>query len=700
MALKTLSSNQIIYDKGTPANEIALVIKGAVTMLVGTESLVFDVGSFIGFCETPGGTHRFKYMTKGETTIYTYNYTSKDDVIELLKDNEKLSPNITLSFVKNANELINITKKIHTTAENDYNKIKKDLSDYPILCAKTGTESKDYSHLNTIKNPNFKIEAKEWMIEFISTLSSKYKLLSPIYGLGSSMCTGFVVTCIDLMTQLSSDLESIMHSLEAFHKETLEFKNEMSLLSNEATAIESGEETLSMPDFTDTVSQIMLYAGYDEERGIDLKQALDSYSEIQNRIESDDSLRTIRRRIASHFYDLYKDTVLASLHTELHMPPIVKMFLLFGFLDERLVSKEDTEALFGYSCAYRYDGGKIIPIYEWLKKIYNLEVVPSLNEFQQDFQAHLKELVQNGDITKDEMETRSVDPMARLSFEIKNMFTLGNRMTFGRVSIFSPVYDSQARMLPLEKSYLSSDTLTEELNNVRAVDYSIFYRTKIFKMPDNDSIQLFLHKEQIPYIILFPNVGQNMVLWQSIEGRVRNSPSRMLAPFFYEEKLTDSIIRICGEYRWEVCKTEQGVRWTDITDPSLTAEYHDFLQFYKKNSSLSKDHKEKIKTQLKKYSNNYKKVFLNDYLSYVKFESNANMRLLKQVREVLFKYCPFSKDIRESLMTSPQYEKLIETRNNKTEHKTRPLHNLVQKINNQNEEPPAEIIDEINFLES
>ncbi len=701
MALRTIPPNQIIYDLGTPINQIALIIRGSVLVLAGAESFSLEASSLIGAFEPCGLVHSFSYITKTETTIYTYEYNDINDFISILRENEKLTPTIALSLIKDINALSSVANKIHNRAQKEYDKIQLDIAKYPVLCAKTCTKAKDYSTFADIECPNAPMDITSWRASYISTLAQKYKLMSPIYSLGSCVCIGFAIQALEFSYELSRDIIKISSLLDEFNKKTLTFKTDIKALNNEISAIENGEDNLSMPNFTNSLMQIAAFAEYDDKKTAELSITMDRYVEITNRTDTDDLIRNIRRQIAPHFYEIYrliiKKIVNAVNTTEI--PPIILMFLMFGFMEERVVDSEDIKKLYGYSVAYNYNSGKIIPMFEWLKKIYLKEISPSLNEFQQDYITYLRESVRNGDIRQEEMDALLEDGDSRLKYEIKNIFTLGNRMTFGKISMFVPIFDSQLRMLPLDKSYLSNDNLTNEINRIRDLDYSIFYRSKLFSVPDYEGLQFIIHEEQIPYIILMPNIGQNMILWQNIDGRIRNSSARMLVSSFFEENLSDSVTNLCGEYRWEVCKTDQGVRWTDITDPSLTAEYNDYLQFFKKNRSLTKDQKEKIKTSLKKRSNNYKKVFVSDYLSYIKYESAGNMRLLKPEREMLFKYCPFKQKTRIALQNSPQYEKLIQVRSNKTEQKTKPIKNTIKKMENGGETPPNELIEEISYLE-
>ena len=84
-------------------------------------------------------------------------------------------------------------------------------------------------------------------------------------------------------------------------------------------------------------------------------------------------------------------------------------------------------------------------------------------------------------------------------------------------------------------------------------------------------------------------------------------------PIFTAVDLDDMMVETTGRYRWEICRKIQGVHWNDIRDKSLTAEYCDYIQFYKKNHDLSTEAKEKIKSALLRGKNNYREVFVKDY---------------------------------------------------------------------------------------
>ncbi|MDE5865611.1 MAG: hypothetical protein K2H31_03295 [Lachnospiraceae bacterium] len=204
--------------------------------------------------------------------------------------------------------------------------------------------------------------------------------------------------------------------------------------------------------------------------------------------------------------------------------------------------------------------------------------------------------------------------------------------------------------------------------------------------------------EILPDIILMPNVGVRGVMWQEIEGRKRTSPARMMVSIFQMEDLNNILVRLTGEYRWEMCKRIQGARWNDVSEPSLTSEYFDYIQFYKKNRDLSPDAKDKIKIAMQKAKNSYKEMYVRDYLSWVVFEGAGSPRLNKIARTILFTHCPFSKEIRNKLKANPLYKEMMDRYDIKLSQKLHHMDNLTQKMKNSGVEVPAEIEEQRAFL--
>ena len=167
---------------------------------------------------------------------------------------------------------------------------------------------------------------------------------------------------------------------------------------------------------------------------------------------------------------------------------------------------------------------------------------------------------------------------------------------------------------------------------------------------------------------------------------------------FPTENLDDIVMKLCAEFRWELCKKIQGMHWNDVTDPSLTSEYCDYMQFYKKNRELSSDAKEKIKLQLSRAKNNYRGAFVTDYMAWIKYESTGSPRLNKVARSILLKYVPFPAATFASMSSNPMYQELIDKRNTKLAQRKHTLNLLCQRIQSQGLDLPAEISAEVTYL--
>ena len=133
----------------------------------------------------------------------------------------------------------------------------------------------------------------------------------------------------------------------------------------------------------------------------------------------------------------------------------------------------------------------------------------------------------------------------------------------------------------------------------------------------------------------------------------------MILPVFYMENLETAMVRMTGEFRWEMCKRIQSGRWNDVSEPSLTSEYFDYMQFYKKNNELSKDAKEKLQNSLTRAKNSFREMFVRDYITWVLYEGSGSARLNKVARKILFTYCPFPASMDDALEQNPMYAELL-----------------------------------------
>ena len=406
----------------------------------------------------------------------------------------------------------------------------------------------------------------------------------------------------------------------------------------------------------DHLEHVLAFAGKDAEEIKRVRATIEEFRELPDIFSTEKEAYQIRKKIISEFYEIYYNVFLQAIKDEKAVSPSVKMFLNFGFLDAKLAGEENVNAL--YDLTEHLDmcnSEHVYTIYNWLKAVYEGKKEPSKNEFDLDWPAYVADLRKTGAVKADAVSELLKNREAKLKFEIQNMFTAGNRITYGKLTTFCPILGGHDLINSIDKMLVTVEKLEDTLNAIRKVDYSVFYREGIFSDPERDINREIIKKEVLPDIILMPNAGTKGMMWQETAGAKRDTKGRFLFPIFTAVDLEEMMLETVGRFRWEICRKEQGIHWNDIREKSLTSEYCDLIQFYRKNSELSPEAKEKIKNTLIRARNNYREVFVKDYVNWMKYESKGSYRLNKVAREILIKYCPFVKEIRTELKPNPMY---------------------------------------------
>ena len=708
MAMQSCGANSQIHTAGDKVESLEIILKGSVRMTYpgNKEPIVLKTGSIIGISENPGKKYIYNYEANEECTIYSYPFENMEDIDKVVSVNKKIAPVVASASVNNAYLIFKFLLIVEKEANQAYTDLQDDVRNYPSLCNAVGKKPEDFSDIEEMAPPSDRYHLADWQIRFLqSVYTYDDKMQKTVYSLGVEMCVGTIYNISDLIHEITEKVVGYKSYIKNLKEDSKEFRSAFTALNMEKTGLDkAGEAVLldgAVPDMEDAAQTILSYAQVDSTTAEKMTQLMDNYVRLPDRGSTDENVRKLRRGIADQFYKIYRKAILRYFKEDgANVPIEVELFLKFGFFDERVVDRDDIAMLYKLHVTYVKDPrGKVVTIPEWLRLIYDMELMPSKNEFDLDYPAALREMKQNGDISEEKEAEMLDDEIERVSFEIKNLFTLGNRMTFGRISVFIPIFDSVNQMMPLDKCYASQMRVNEELNKIREVDFQCFYREYQYSNDEDDTLpKLTFHTECMPYVILMPNIGSRSVLWQEIEGKKRSTSARMLMPIFSLEDFSLAVTRMCGEFRWEMCKTEQGVHWNDISDPSLTAEYSDFLQYYRKNSALNAEQKEKVKKALQKAGNNYRTVFVADYVLYIMYEANGSLRLSKVSRDILYRYCPFTFEVSEKLMSNSQYMELINRRKNKGAQAAKPLENLVKKREHEELFVPDEFYKEVEYL--
>lgn len=754
---KEIKRGTVICESGQPMHSLHMIIKGSVRAVYTNSEFILEKGDMIGLCELYHDSCIFSYIAAEDVTLvsFPYKHGSLTDWFNKQPDFAPLAAASCFRQMKNVLELYELSKY---DCDSLYHYLMDSYDEYTTLCGRYQVSPRLLPELEEIIPLSLDEDIPEWLENYYENMAvvvSQTIPLSPVpcfdflnglmmktsqdvaevmsvcrimydykADIGKLLMNENRLDLFDLYTSLyfrigqnredstsiGAAVSRMMIHLEGFgsidkklydnrKKEYIEKLQEMEAQGGDFTE-EASSPAQHTAEVKGSLETILKYAECDEATNVSIRRCLEEYRNQIDKNATDDGNRRLRLNITKLFYKIYTAAFQISLHDS-NIPTILKMFFLFGYMDEELAGIENASRL--YSIAENFPSAPdkhVYTIYEWLRAIYDGKKEPSRNEFDVDYTAHIHELKVTGKIAP-AMEARlASDNAQKVMFELENMFPLVNKITFGRISTFCPVFSEHNILKDLEKSLVSADRVINDLNSIRAIDFGAYCRETVYTNPDGGVAKELVNLEVLPDIILMPNIGIRGVMWQEIEGKRRTTPARLMTSVFQLEDLLSTMARLTGEFRWEICRRIQGARWNDVSERSLTSEYFEYIQFYKKNNDLTPEAKDKIKSALQKAKNSYKEMFVRDYIIWILYEGGGSPRLNKVARNILFTYCPFSKEVRSKLMTNPLYKDILERYNTRMAGKLHHMDNLCQKLQNSRLPVPNEIKAQRKFLES
>ena len=740
----------VICNEGDAVNSVHIILKGSAEATIGGKPFILSEGDGIGFCYLLAGKFGHTYTAYSDTTIISYPVKSDDPLGELIRSNPGTRPMFVRSIYKQLCELIKYRNALKNEADKAYALIKEMLPLYERMCAMYALAPRKLARGESVLPVRDRLPM--WLQDYYQDVSAHEPRVIKEFFSQAGIAAGFlqraaldydetIASCgnlqaylrdistvflemtnhdlLSLLTELHLDSISIKGAdaaVETVINKVLRFMVEMTYCDTSffKVRVENYKKNLELKrrdrvivdvsvgdakkNLADSLDTILKYSGLPQETCSKFSLQVEKYKDLPDKSSSDDDVRLVRREITNMFNELYAAVFLRYV-VDTNPGTIIKMFVKFGYVDAELAGPENADYL--YSIADTYIGAPSKGLYtidEWLKAVYAGKKDPCRNEFDMDYAAHINELKQTNKIDAAEAARMLADNVGRLKFEMENVFPVANKLTYGRITIFCPLFSEHNVGRSLEQSLVTPEATKEILDEIRSKDFSAFYRETIYSNPDIGVPREVINVEVMPDIILFPNMGTRGIMWQEIEGRKRTTPARFLMPVFLITDLKQLMISLTGEFRWEMCKRIQGSRWQDITELSLTSEYCDYLQFYRTNRELSADIKESVKIELTKARNNYKAVFVGNYLDWIQYESSGSPRLNKYVRRMLFAYCPFIASIRGTLSTNPQYGEPIKRFNIKQQNREQILSRLIFKLSNAGTAVPEELRSELEFV--
>ena len=716
MEILKISAGEIIAKRKDSVREWYLIQEGTVIQKFDFAEVTLGRNAIIGIlahdyfpCD---------FIAQSDVTLAVFSCGNYEDLKRILGKQEKLRSIFLKTAIEQRHQMFCLYADLHLKTRQFHAFVESVYNEYKNICSQLKIEEQPFTRMEHFEPLDMKHKADNWEINTSISLVKNYMLeYIRLMEKDDSLCIGCIMEASAQMRRITQgigemetyllynkdillsetgndifhlffelgirasvnqcEIENITKTMDLLIEFIVKMKfydeklvsyrmNEYqkydfnSSILNEFTTIgmEDGQQTYSedLYEIVDCLEHILNYAGKTEVEIEDIRKKIEAFRELPDMFSNEQEAYMLRRQLIPIFYDVYTRIFLRIVEENEEPTPIVKMFLNFGFMDSKLVGEENVNALYDLTNHLeKCNSENVYTIFNWLKAVYEGKKEPSKNEFDLDYPAYLAEQRKIGAIKPGDVEVLLKNQEEKVKFEIKNMFTSGNRITYGKITTFCPILGEYDLINSIDKMLVTTEKLDEALNQIRKVDFSVFFREDMFSDPAKDINRETIMKEILPDIILMPNVGTKAMMWQETAGVKRATPGRFLFPIFTAADIDEMMVETVGRFRWEICRKEQGVHWNDIREKSLTSEYCDYIQFYRKNHELSADAKEKIKSQLTRARNNYREVFVKDYVNFMKYESKGSFRLNRIARDILVRYCPFTKDIRAGLKENPMY---------------------------------------------
>lgn len=760
MAGITLEKGKRIYDSGQPMTAFHLITKGKVLVDYPGGTYQLGKGDVIGVCELCSEIHFLGYTALEDTVILTYRFSSMDTLDELLQKHPDVAKLFLLSLFHQNNMLLELSFSSEMNCTSLHQNLLEDYAKYNSLCSRYHIQPQVLEGLEEIAAYLGGDSADMWLNSYYLGLQhiysgtgadSKSFMLEPGVSLGMlrkgsldfrrtftvldeqmnycSNIAGYYFNSsgndlFELFTSLYSrlgqnneDADTLLADIERIIGQ---FENDPSLNKSRITSrINAFRSSLSprsgseqstgseddgandaiMRELAGSLDTILGFSDLDAEKGDKFREHVNAYRELEDKTSTEDFAVRLRRQITEEFYALYTSIFKIAVNAS-SIPVPVKMFLYFGYVDEELAGESNCATLYNLARGMEDQSSLgVYTLYHWLVAILNGDKSPSRNEFDEDYTDYLHKQKASHNITAAQFTELEKDPMSKVAFEMQNMFPQVNKMTCGRVTTFCPLFSADNVLKDLKPAFVTTTQVHRALEKIKSIDYSAFYRESM----DHDHMEIMgketIHLEFLPDVILMPNVGIRGVMWQEIEGKKRNSPGRMFFSIFHMEDLSTTMVRLTGEFRWEMCKRIQSSRWNDVSERSLTSEYFDYIQFYRKNQELSAEAKERIRNSLQRAKNSFKEMFVRDYIIWILFEGAGSPRLNKVARRILLTYCPFPAELAAAMEQNPIYTEVMSRQKVLRGQRLHHLKTLRQKLLNSGVQVPETLDAEYAFVQ-
>ena len=439
-----------------------------------------------------------------------------------------------------------------------------------------------------------------------------------------------------------------------------------------------------------SMDRILNYSGLEQEKRDFFKTFIENFKEYRPKI--DNIPAESRRKFNAVFFELYEE-VISKYVKEKPKDKALEMFLAYGFIDSDLLSPRQTYGLYTMLDKFTFARENIYSMKNWLEKIIIDEISPSINELGVTYDKFIKEQSQMNAGRNSEPDTER----SRLHFEISNMFRTSHRVCSGQYIEYFPVHCNDTIPEDIRRVAVTPERLQKSVSELLERDFSVFHRELFYSGEKEIFKKEIIMKQVLPDIILVPAAGTRALMWQEMSGVSRASRGRFIFPVLTSEDTTLMMIKLAGQFRWELCRSMMGVRWNDISYNCLTSVYADYIDTYRKNKNLTPEAKESIRLQIKRHNNNLRNIFTSDYELWLRYEYFGSRKLNREVRAIMYQFCPFRVSKRKQLIKQPAFSDIAIRFENERKKIVRELEKRYQHYIKTGHELEPELEDNLRF---
>lgn len=201
------------------------------------------------------------------------------------------------------------------------------------------------------------------------------------------------------------------------------------------------------------------------------------------------------------------------------------------------------------------------------------------------------------------------------------------KMTCGRQGNHFPILSREFfHCLPNEIG--TRENVLEIMRWIESIDCEAYcrqYRSQLNRIP--------------PFVVLIPSYGDIGFCWEPFDRYNRVTSRGRIAIPMYTRNLKNALLTATADLRWQVAKEKASYYWME---EGLTGNYYQWFQA------------QKLKGDVKEY-------FIADYLIWMTKESEGIQKLDREVRNVFWRYMPFSAALKAELKTrAPVYQELCQ----------------------------------------